>query len=184
MQEQTKTNYFILTGAMGAGKSSIVKQLTKHGIMAIDEPARQILAEQRSIDGDGVPDRDNKLFTDLLLSRSISQFKQMRGYKRPVIFDRGIADNIGYAQLFDISMQTSKTAANRYRYNNLVFFTPGWKDIYKHDSERKMSFEQANNFGNSIKDIYEKLGYKIVDVPFTSPSLRAEFILQSIRDNS
>ena len=106
-------NYFILSGAMGGGKSTILKALRKLGLMAIDEPARQILAEQRSIEGDGVPDRDQKLFTDLLLSRSISQFHQMQEHQGPVIFDRGIPDNIAYADLFGISTKTAKKAADK-----------------------------------------------------------------------
>ena len=131
MSKQINANYFILTGAMGAGKSTILKQLRKRGTIAIDEPARQILAEQRSIDGDGVPEKDQKLFTDLLLSRSIFQFQQMQDHQDPVIFDRGIPDNIGYASLFNMSTQTAKAVSHQFRYNHLVFFAPGWKDIYE-----------------------------------------------------
>ncbi|MEE9451900.1 MAG: AAA family ATPase [Gammaproteobacteria bacterium] len=180
---QTKTNYFILTGAMGAGKSTILKQLRALGVRAIDEPARQILAEQRSIGSEGVPDRDQKLFNELLLSRSIAQFQKMQDYQRPVIFDRGIPGNIGYASLFGLSIQAAKVAADKYRYNNLVFFAPGWEAIYENDDERKMSFEQANEFGNNIKTIYEALGYNVVDVPFDPPLARANFILEAVEDN-
>ena len=48
----------------------------------------------------------------------------------------------------------------------------------------KMSFEQANQFGNDIKVIYEALGYKVVDVPLDPPALRANFILKSVFDNT
>ena len=53
MTKQHQDNYFILTGAMGAGKSTILKKLRKLGLPCIDEPARQILAEQRAISGLG-----------------------------------------------------------------------------------------------------------------------------------
>jgi len=109
-------NYFILTGAMGAGKSTILKSLRILGITCIDEPAIQILAEQRGIEGDGVPDRDPKLFTDLLLSRSIHQFKQMENHKGHVIYDRGIPDNIAYAELFALHKNRVKVAHNTYCY--------------------------------------------------------------------
>lgn len=71
---------------MWAGKSTILKELRKLGLRCIDEPARQILAEQRAIEGGGVPDHDPKLFTDLLLSRSIYQFKQMVHRQGAVIY--------------------------------------------------------------------------------------------------
>ena len=180
MTKLLQDNYFILTGAMGAGKSTILKELRKLGMICIDEPARQILAEQRNVQGDGVPDKDQKLFTDLLLSRSIYQFKQMQERKGPVIYDRGIADNICYAQLFDLDTQITHNAAREYHYNKLVFFLPGWKEIYENDDERKMTFDQANQFGHNIKTIYAELGYDVVDVPIGSPSSRAEFISSAV----
>lgn len=180
MTKHHQDNYFILTGAMGAGKSTIQKSLRNLGTTCIDEPARQILAEQRGIIGDGVPDRDPKLFTDLLLSRSIYQFKQMGNHKGPVIYDRGVPDNIGYANLFDLDKKAVTNAANQYRYNKRIFFLPAWKEIYETDDERKMTFDQSLQFGNNIRKIYEDLGYSIIDVPMESPNKRVEFIQNAI----
>lgn len=178
-----KRNYFILTGAMGAGKSTILKELRKQGLVCIDEPARQILAEQRAIGGDGVPEHDPKLFTELLLSRSTYQFKQMRDRQGPVIYDRGIPDNISYAKLFDLDLKSYTKAADQYQYNKHVFFLPAWEKIYQNDDERKMTFEQARQFGEDVKKRYEDLGYSITDVPISEPAARAEFIIQAIMKN-
>lgn len=180
MTKFTKNNYFILTGAMGAGKSTILRELRKLSMTCIDEPARQILAEQRGIEGNGVPDQDPKLFTDLLLSRSIYQFKQMENHKGPVIYDRGIPDNIGYALLFDLDKKPVINAANQYRYNKRIFFLPAWKEIYETDDERKMTFDQALRFGDDIRKIYEDLGYSIIEVPMEIPNKRAKFIQNAI----
>ena len=119
----SKDNYFILTGAMGAGKSTVLRELRKLCMICVDEPARQILAEQRSIQGDAIPDKNKALFTILLLSRSINQFKQLQGHQGPVIFDRGIPDNIGYAQLFNVNTTLYFNASHQYRYNKRVFFS-------------------------------------------------------------
>ncbi|MEE9452375.1 MAG: AAA family ATPase [Gammaproteobacteria bacterium] len=178
--KQAKDNYFILTGAMGAGKSTLLKELRKLGLPCIDEPARQILAEQRSLQAEGVPENNPKLFTDLLLSRSIYQFKQMQNSQEPVIFDRGMPDNIAYAKLFNLNTQVSLNASQQYRYNKLVFFLPGWKEIYKNDDERKMTFNEANQFGHEIKKIYQALAYQAIDVPLDSPLSRAEFIFNRV----
>lgn len=173
-------NYFVLTGAMGAGKSTIVKESRKLGLVCIDEPARQILAEQRAIDGDGIPEQDPKLFTELLLSRSIYQFQQMADQQVPVLYDRGIPDNISYAKLFDLDLKSYTKAADLYQYNKQVFFLPAWEEIYENDDERKMTFEQAKQFGEDIRKTYENLGYKIIDVPLKAPFERAEFIYNTI----
>src|SRR5215467_14842919 len=69
--------FFVLTGAPGSGKSTIVTVIQHLGFSCIEEPARQILAEQRSINSAGLPEKDPRLFTELMLSRSIYQYKQM-----------------------------------------------------------------------------------------------------------
>jgi len=174
-------NFYILTGAPGSGKSTILRELKAGNLTVIDEPAREILSEQRSFKGNGVPETNPDLFTELMLSRAVQQFKQFQDHTSPILFDRGIPDMIGYAALFGIDQKAAQSAAVTYRYNRVVFITPPWKDIYKTDDERKMSFDQAQAFGNDLVDIYRDFGYETVTVPKASPSERALFILNSIR---
>ncbi len=68
------TGLFILTGAPGSGKSTILDTLGGD-IRVMGEPAREVLAEQRAIDGDGTHDRDRSLFVALLLQRSIDMYE-------------------------------------------------------------------------------------------------------------
>jgi predicted ATPase len=49
--------YFILTGSFGSGKSTLLEHLQSRGILGIVEPARSILAEQRGIQGNGLPEK-------------------------------------------------------------------------------------------------------------------------------
>ncbi|QBR82885.1 hypothetical protein E3983_00030 [Legionella israelensis] len=182
MRRYNANHCFVLTGAMGAGKSTILREMGRLGITVVDEPARQILAEQRSIEGEGLPEKNEKLFSELLLSRAIFQYHQMIPMKTPVLFDRGIPDNMAYAEWFGLNVRVAERAAKTFRYHPKTFFLSGWKDIYVNDSERKMTFEQACQFGEMIKKIYQKLGYEIVTVPVGSPISRARFIVQSIFD--
>jgi predicted ATPase len=174
-------NYFILTGAMGSGKSTILKLLQKQAFTCVEEPARKILKEQRGIHGQGTPEKNPELFTNLLLSRSISQYESMLNTSKPVIFDRGIPDKVGYADIFGVDVQPFISASNQYRYNRHVFFLPAWKEIYRTDDERKMSFKQAHSFGDKIREIYTDLGYQLIDVPLGSPTSRAEFVMKTIK---
>jgi predicted ATPase len=57
-----------------------------------------------------------------------------------------------------------------------VFLFNGWKEIYTNDAERKMTFEQANKFGNKIEEIYRELGYNIITVPKINIKERINFI--------
>ncbi|MDQ3020366.1 MAG: AAA family ATPase [Bacteroidota bacterium] len=175
-----KNNYFILSGAMGGGKSTILKQLREKGYLCIDEPARQILEEQRSIEGEGVPEKNPELFVQLMLSRSINQYKINSKYNDVVFFDRGIPDLIAHADLSNTSRKVYINASKVYLYNKNVFMFKGWKEIYTTDDERKMDFDSAKKFGVSVSDIYKELGYNIIDVPFISVEKRVEYIIDLI----
>ena len=179
-----KNNYFILTGPPGAGKSSILNLLKEKGVLVIEEPARQIIAEQRLIEGKGLYDKNKHLFLELMLSRAIYTYKQMLESTNIVVFDRGIPDLIGYAQLFGIDHSIIANAAQYFRYNTKVLFAPFWSEIYVNDDERKMTAKEANEFGSIIKQGFLELSYQTIDIPLDSISSRVDFIVHEIHSHN
>ena len=129
---------FILTGAPGTGKTALLRQVGSH-IRAVDEPAREILAEQRATDGDGTPDRDPARFVELLLQRSIGKHRAAVAARGPALFDRGVPDCIAYAQLLGVDPAPSPAAAATYRYHDHVCLLEPWEEIYTTD-ERTMTY--------------------------------------------
>lgn len=178
-----KENCIILTGAPGSGKSTVLRLLRELGATCVDEPARQIIAEQRSIGGSGVSDGSPLLFVELLLSRAILRYKDIDDTSGVMVFDRGVADNIAYAALYDLSFAHGWAAAEQYRSNSKVFFAPNWEDIYSTDEERTMSFEASAAMGDSLRSIYLKLGYEILDLPLSSPEARVKFMVDHAPQN-
>ncbi|MBS1517868.1 MAG: AAA family ATPase [Bacteroidetes bacterium] len=179
-----KDNYIILTGAMGAGKSTVISRLKEMGYSCINEPAREILAEQRQINGNGVPEKDPKLFTELMLSRMIFQYQLFSEKTGPVFFDRGIPDITGYADIFNIEKTVFENASDKFRFNKNVFMFSGYKEIYVNDEERKMSFELADKFGRDIGKIYQDSGYNIHEVPLDKTDKRADLILEILKSEN
>jgi len=174
-------HYFVLTGGMGSGKSAIIEQFIKMQLKCVPEPARQILQEQRTILARGVPEMEANLFTQLMLSWATSFYLENFATETLSVFDRGIPDLIAYAELFGLDTKIYYSSATLYKYNPCVFWFKGWKDIYKQDDERKMSFQQAYEFGERVHEIYRELGYQVIQVPLLPIDNRAEFIYDKIQ---
>lgn len=174
------SNLFVITGPPGSGKTPLLRELVAMGFAGVPEPAREVIAEQRAVDGNGVYDRDRSLFLELMLLRSIADFERVAGADLPVFFDRGIPDLIGYAELFGLDSSAAERAAADHRYNDLVFGLPSWREIYVTDTERRMTPEAAEAFGERVRTVYVDLGYTLVDVPTGSPAVRAERIVRTV----
>jgi len=170
----------LITGAPGSGKTLILRELVALGFTGVNEPAREVLAGQRAAAGSGVYDSYPRLFCDLMLSRAIADFERVSGARTPVFFDRGIPDQIGYAELFGIDTSAAESAARAHRYNVVVFALPSWPEIYVTDSERTMTFESAHAFGARVRHIYEDLGYSAIVVPCDTVGARARFIVETL----
>ena len=178
---KTKSNYFVLTGAPGSGKSSTLQTLKAFGHRCIGEPAREILAEQRAVRGTALPEHDKGRFTELLLDRSVANFVAEEPSTTPVFFDRGIVDVVGFAKLFALDTVMFEQAAQNYRYNTTVFVFNPWREIYVTDEERKMGFDEATRFHEQLLASYRHHGYRLVFVPQETVEKRARFVCDQIQ---
>jgi predicted ATPase len=175
-----KERFFLLTGAFGSGKSTLLEHLLLRAIRGVVEPARPILAQQRSIRGNGLPDNDPRLFVELIFSRMLDTYQQSDVLPGPILFDRGIPDILGYAALFGFDFPPGENAAHLYRHNRQVFVAPAWEQIYCTDDERTLPFFLARRFGNDVRAIYERFGYTLIDLPCVSVEERGDFILDHL----
>ena len=175
MGHTSASNFIILTGAPGSGKTAILSRLSSE-FRCVDEPAREVLAEQRATGGTGTWDQDTSLFVDLLLQRSIEKYEAARKAGGTVIFDRGVPDCVVYAALAEVDPAPSLAAIDECRYAPHVLFLEPWSDIYETDEERVMSFDDTVSFSENLRDVYERSGYTLVVVPNGSVEDRAAFV--------
>ena len=85
--------------------------------------------------------------------------------------------------LFDSDMDSYDKIRNTplaNRYNNKVFITPPWQEIYRNDSERDQSFEQAIEVYQRLENWYEEHDYDIVILPKDTIENRVKFILGQV----
>jgi predicted ATPase len=175
-------NLFVITGGPGAGKTTVLRELEKSGYPFAPEVARQIIQEQVRNSGNALPWGDRKVYTELMLSRSIESFEAHTPAAKPTFSDRGIPDTLSYARLIGLAdEQAIRSACERYRYASRVFVAPPWKEIYETDSERKQDFAEAERTCAEIIRTYRESGYEIIELPKSAPHARAAFILSHLR---
>ena len=168
------SNYVVLTGCSGGGKSTLLTKLASRGFRVVVEPGREIVREQTAINGRGLPWVDLDLFLELALSRYMHSFLAEKERQDYVFFDRGILDAV---QPDRNQGAHFSQAASKFRYAEKVFFLPPWKEIYKNDPERKHTFDDAVHEYNSLLKSYKNYGYQVILVPKAPVEERVNFIL-------
>ena len=116
-----------------------------------------------------------------MFSRMLDTYQASDALLEPILFDRGIPDILAYAALFGFEFPPGENAAHLYRYNPHVFIAPAWEQIYRTDDERTLPFSQAREFGNTVRAIYERFGYTLIDLPCVCVEERADFIFRHLR---
>lgn len=175
----TVKNIVVITGAPGAGKSSIITELRKRGFNSFFEENRILIKELQSIGSSSLPWMDPLAFDKVLLQRQIAQY--LSAPDGLSFFDRSFVDNIGYLWNLNIPIPNDFfIAVDRYRFNRMVFFAEPWAEIYTVDSERKESFEEAVKVSLFISKAYADSDYEVVVIPKLTIPERVDFILKTL----
>jgi len=179
-----RNNFYVITGGPGSGKTTLIDELRARGYQCVDEAARKIIRQQMNIGGDALDSKDRVLFREVMLSACIDAFERITETARPVFFDRGIPELIGYCELFGYAIPDHlRSAAKLYRYNAKVFVAPPWEEIYRNDAERIQSFAHAITAYRSCFTSYEPCGYSLIELPKVSREARADFVLARIESS-
>ncbi len=176
-------NLIVITGGPGSGKTTLLKTLEEQGFRCSHEVARQIIQKQVATGGDALPWADTLRYTELMLARSIAAFRENTPSAEIVFMDRGIPDVACYARLIGLLpfFDDLKTACQTYRYNEIVFLAPPWKEIYATDKERKQTYAEAVATYEMMAEVYREYGYRPIELPKTSSLQRAGFVQAAIQ---
>jgi len=175
---QAKDKFVVLSGCSGGGKSSLLSALAARGHRVFAEPGRQVIREQNCIGGDATPEQDVLKFLDFTISRTMHHMISAASTHAVAFFDRSIVDQVGGFERMGMEIPTHlQRAVELFRYHRRVFITPPWPEIFRNDTERRHSFEDAvANYESQMKT-YERFGYELVFVPKLAVEDRADFVL-------
>ena len=180
-----KPNFFVITGGPGVGKTTLLATLARQGYPHVPEVAREIIREQMAQNGDALPWANIPAYTRLMLSRSIDSFQQHQVHDEILFFDRGIPDTLAYAHLtHQPILPELRHTVQAFRYNTQVFILPPWSEIYKTDSERRQSYQEAIETYDIMFATYQQLGYTPIIVPKGTPEERAEFVVNALKKHT
>ena len=171
---------FVMTGGPGAGKTTTLDALAARGFRSVPDSARAIIRQRKEA---GLsPRQPLGQFGMEMLSIDIAQYRNTTVADIPVFFDRGVGDAVAF--LFLQGALTSgevKAYIAEFRYNELVFLFPPWREIYHTDTERDQSFLHAVAVSEQVRTWYTQWHYTLVEVPRQSVEARADFILNTIQ---
>ncbi|NMJ41213.1 AAA family ATPase [Roseomonas sp. JC162] len=174
-------DFIVFTGGPGAGKTTLVEHLAREGLACCPEAGRGIIRAQAAIDGPALPWRDQALFGELMLGWEMRSHEAARLRPRPVLFDRGVPDVIGYLRLEGLPVPGHLLrAAERLRYRRQVFVAPPWPEIYRQDMERRQDADTARRTCDAMRETYGSLGYDLIDLPLAPVEERAAFVRDAL----
>jgi predicted ATPase len=175
----TKNNFYVITGGPGGGKTALLENLASKGYKYIPETARQIIKER--ISKGLTPRPDPKTFAREIFTKDCANFISNSDLSSPLFFDRSFmdsayqlyeSDEAGYNKIKEVHLKN--------RYNNKVFITPPWKEIYQNDAERDQTFEKAIEVYERLDEWYRQHDYDIVVLPKDTIENRTNFILNLV----
>ncbi len=175
----TKDNFYIITGGPGGGKTCLLHGLASKGYNYIQETARQIIKERLS---NGLTPRpDPKTFAREIFERDWINFITNSFQSSLLFFDRSFMDGAGLLFRCDaVGYDKIRDRLLKNRFNNKVFITPPWREIYRNDSERDQSFEEAIEVYEWIGKWYRQHDYDVINLPKDTLEIRVKFILSQI----
>lgn len=168
----------MITGCSGGGKSTLLAEMARRGWATVPEPGRRIVTEELAGNGKALPWIDLRAFADSAYAMAADDLAATQG-DRWTLFDRGLIDAAvarehagGPPALTDASLGGC--------YHPMVFFAPPWPEIYEDDAERRHDLSEAIAESERLAAAYQALGYRLVELPRTSITARADFVTATL----
>lgn len=168
----------LLIGGPSTGKTTLLKELQKHGYPCLEEVSREVIKNAQNQGIEQLFLSEPLLFSELLLRARIAQFEEALNETSEIVFiDRGIPDTVAYMDFIEQDYTDEFTEACQKYVYDAVYILPSWEAIHTTDEERYEDFEHAQKLQISLTNTYIQYGYDPVEVPIGPVEDRAQFVL-------
>ncbi|GGB78091.1 AAA family ATPase [Henriciella pelagia] len=171
----------VISGCSSGGKSTLLNELARRGFRTVEEPGRNIVREALATGGDALPWVNAEAFVRKAIEYAHATLAWVRTHDGPVFFDRSAVDAAAHFERLSIAMpEDLEKLCHTTIYSSPVFMAPPWFELYEQDDERPLSFETAVLEYNYLRLAYPKRGYAMIDLPKSSVTARADFVLRCL----
>lgn len=179
-------NRYILTGAPGSGKTSVIREMEQQGHIVVHEAATDVIADAQT-KGIEKPWEEPRFVADIATMQRERQASTQGALQ---FFDRSpfctYALGVYLAQLQNTEFQPPKTLAEEIDrclamkiYQPKVFFFENLGFI-EHTAARKISYADALVFEQIHVSTYQRFGFELILVPAAPVAERQKYILDRI----
>ena len=173
-----QTNWYVITGGPGSGKTTTVNLLKDRGYITTLEHARHYLDTQRLMGRTIEETRKNQREFQLgVLNMQIEQENQISPDVL-VFLDRAIPDALAYYRFLNLPEDEKLTAA---------LLTVSYKKIFildclpiMKDYARTEDAAAQQKIHALLIEVYKSLGFPIIPVPVLKPEDRVDLILNNL----
>jgi predicted ATPase len=174
---------FIITGAPGAGKTAIIRQLELDGFGVVEEAATDVIAAAQA-QGTPEPWMDPS-FIDAVARlqrerqiRASYQLDEVQFHDRCAVCTAALAVYLGYPFSPFLASELERIKKESI-YENRVFFIRNLGFVTPTEA-RRISFEETVRFEKIHEDAYREFGFELVMVEAGSVAERVKFIKAAI----
>jgi predicted ATPase len=182
---QDRRRRFILTGAPGSGKTTILLLLAAAGLTTVPEAATDVIAREQAAGTDQPWTAPSFIDAIVALQRLRQDHADAATYDRAVqVYDRSpvctlaLCRYLGYPVPAVLTAEISRIGRDRiYRRAFLV------RNIgsVEPTAARRISFAESLDFERVHEDTYRACGFRLIEVPAGPAAWRASLILDAIR---
>lgn len=178
---------YILTGAPGAGKTSILQILAARGYPVVAEAATDVIAAEQAR-GVAEPWQDPAFIDKIIQLQRTRQLGQPDGdqpgsvefYDRSPVCTLALARYVGFEPSAALAAELDRITEQRIYQRQVFFIRP--LGFIEPTAARRISYEESLRFEQIHEAIYASQYFRLIDVNPGPPEARAAFILDRLAD--
>lgn len=176
--KRSHTNWYVITGGPGSGKTTTLNHLNMLGYHTTIEHARHYI-DTEMITGKTVQEiRGNQIqFQEGILDMQILQEASLSPHDL-VFLDRALPDALAYCRFLNLPVNKKLEDALKKTSYKKVFILKSLPLVS--DYARREDEAAQKKIAELITEVYESLPFPVIHVPVLSPKERADFILKNL----